>query len=318
MIDMHGIHIVSTGRALPKKKVTNHDLGKIVDTYDEWIVERTGISQRYFCQDETCATLAIEAAENAVKEAVKKENLQLEDIGVVIVATSSGEYVLPSTACLVQKALGIPAQTIAFDIGAACSGFLYGLQVCRGLLRDGNKKYALLIGSEELSRIMDFTDRSSCILFGDGAGAAVIRLEEGFFYHKSWADGNIGALSCKGAGNKDSVIKMDGKQVFRFAVKALKQGIDEVLREANMTLDDVDHIICHQANRRIIEHVIKKMPEYEHKFYINIEKYANTSAASVPIVMDEMRHKKLLHKGDVVLVVAFGAGLTWGSALFNY
>ena len=318
MSDMHGIHIVSTGRALPKKKVTNHDLGKIVDTYDEWIVERTGISQRYFCQDETCATLAIEAAEIAVKEAVKKENLQLEDIGVVIVATSSGEYVLPSTACLVQKALGIPAQTIAFDIGAACSGFLYGLQVCRGLLRDGNKKYALLIGSEELSRIMDFTDRSSCILFGDGAGAAVIRLEEGFFYHKSWADGNIGALSCKGVGNKDSVIKMDGKQVFRFAVKALKQGIDEVLKEANMTLDDVDHVICHQANRRIIEHVIKKMPEYEHKFYINIEKYANTSAASVPIVMDEMRNKKLLHKGDVVLVVAFGAGLTWGSALFNY
>lgn len=315
---MHGIHIVGTGRALPKKKITNHDLGKIVDTYDEWIVERTGISQRHFCQEETCATLAIEAAKKAVERAVSRENFKLEDIGVIIVATSSGEYILPSTACLVQKALGIPAQTIAFDISAACSGFLYGLQVCRGLLRDGNKKYALLIGSEELSRIMDFTDRSSCILFGDGAGAAVVRLDEGFFYHKSWADGNIHALSCKGVGNKDAKILMDGKEVFKFAVRALKQGIDEVLNEAGMTLDDVDHVICHQANRRIIEHVMKKLPGYEHKFYINIEKYANTSAASIPIVMDEMRDKKLLHNGDVVLVVAFGAGLTWGSALFTY
>lgn len=315
---MYGIHIVSTGRTLPKNKVTNHDLGKIVDTYDEWIVERTGISQRYLCQDETCASLAISAAKKAVEEAVKKEKLTLDEIGVIIVATSSGEFVLPSTASLIQDALGIPTQAIAFDIGAACSGFLYGLQVCRGLLRDGNKKYALLVGSEELSRIMDFTDRSSCILFGDGAGAVVLRLDEGFFYHKSWSSGNTHAISCKGVGNNNAKILMDGKEVFRFAVKALRQGIDEVLKEASMTLDDVDYIVCHQANKRIIEHVMKKLPGYEHKFYINIDKYANTSAASIPIVLDEMNNKKLLRKGDVILMVAFGAGLTWGSAIFNY
>ena len=209
---MQGIHIVATGRALPKKKATNHDLGRVVDTYDEWIVARTGISQRHFCsKEETCSGLAIEAARKAVKQAVTKEGINIEDIGVVVVATSTSDYILPSTACLIQKALGLSQEIIAFDLSAACSGFLYGLQVCKGLLQQGNKKYALLVGCEQLSRILNFTDRSSCILFGDGAGAAVIELDDSLFVHKSWSSGDIEPLSCRGVGFNNA--KVDRKSV---------------------------------------------------------------------------------------------------------
>ena len=315
---MQGIHIVATGRALPKKKATNQDLGRMVDTYDEWIVARTGISQRHFCsKEETCSGLAIEAARKAVKQAVTKEGIDIEEIGVVVVATSTSDYILPSTACLIQKALGLSQEIIAFDLSAACSGFLYGLQVCKGLLQQGNKRYALLVGCEQLSRILNFTDRSSCILFGDGAGAAIIELDDSLFVHKSWSAGDIEPLSCRGVGFNNAKVVMDGKAVFKFATKALKQAVDEVLEKADMTMDDVDYVICHQANRRIIEHVIKKFPEHEYKFYINIDKYANTSAASIPIVMDEMLEQKILKPGMKVLAVGFGAGLTWGGALFT-
>lgn len=315
---MQGIHIVATGRALPKKKATNHDLGKMVDTYDEWIVARTGISQRHFCsKDETCSSLAIEAARKAVKQAVAKEGIKIEDIGVVIAATSTSDYILPSTACLIQQALGLSNEIIAFDLSAACSGFLYGLQVCRGLLQQGNNKYALLVGCEQLSRILNFTDRSSCILFGDGAGAAVIELDDSLFVHKSWSSGNTDVLACRGVGFNNAKVTMDGKEVFRFATRAFKQALDEVLAKAEMTMDDVDYVICHQANRRIIENVIKKFPEHEYKFYINIDKYANTSAASIPIVLDEMMEQKILQQGMKVIVIGFGAGLTWGGALFT-
>lgn len=315
---MQGIHIVATGRSVPKSSVTNHDLSKTVDTSHEWIVERTGIYKRYFCEEgESCKTLALNAAKKALAEAMEKEKIALEDIGVVVVATTTPDYATPSTACLIQKELGLSKETMAFDISAACSGFLYGMQICKGLLQTGKKRYALLIGSEQLSRIMDFSDRGSCILFGDGAGAAILRLDESLFVHRAWSDGNEEALYCKGVGSDEAFIRMNGQDVFKFAVRVLKQGIESVLEDANVSIEDVDYIVCHQANRRIIEHVMKKYSGQEEKFYINIDNYANTSAASIPIALDEMREKGLLKTGMKVVAVGFGAGFTWSSALFT-
>ena len=314
---MKGIHIVATGRAIPKKILTNDDMSKIVDTSDEWIVERTGISQRHICEEETCKSLAVEAAKKAIEEAIEKEGLDRKDIGVVVVATATSTYAFPSTACLVQKELGLEKDTMSFDIAAACSGFIYGLEVCRGLLRGNQKKYALLIGSEQLSRIVDFTDRSSCILFGDGAGAAILRLDDSTYAHKAWSDGNADVLSCEGVGVDGAKLKMDGQEVFKFAVRALKQGMEEVMADAGVSIEEVDYVVCHQANRRIIEHVMKKYPGQEEKFYINIAEYANTSAASIPIALDEMREKGLLKEGMKIVTVGFGAGLTWSSALLT-
>lgn len=322
---MNGIHIVATGSALPKRVVTNHDLSKIVETSDEWIVTRTGIESRHICEEETGVSLAIEAAKAAVEEALaqasvtgengEKEPFSTEEIGAVVVATATPDYVFPSNACLVQTALNLSKETMAFDLSAACSGFLYGMEVCRGLLRGSKKKYALLIGSEQLSKIVDFTDRSSCILFGDGAGAAILRLDDSLYVHKAWSDGNITPLFCKGVGNNDAKLSMDGKEVFKFAVRVLKQGIDSVLSEADLTIEDVDYVVCHQANRRIIEHVMKKYNGQDDKFYVNIQSVANTSAASIPLALDEMRKKQLLKPNMKVVFVGFGAGFTWSSAL---
>lgn len=321
---MQGIHIVATGRAVPKKIVTNDDLSKIVDTSHEWIVTRTGICQRHICEEETCTTLAIEAAEKAVAEAIEKEGITLEDIGVVVVASVTSEYNFPSTACLVQKALGLPKETMSFDIGAACSGFIYGLEVCRGLLMARQTqvdavrgKYVLLVGSEQLSRVLDFTDRSSCILFGDGAGAALLRLDDSLYAHRAWSDGNEEILFCKGAGAEKCKLQMEGQEVFKFAVRVLKQGLDTILEDAGLGIEDVDYVVCHQANKRIIEHVMKKYPGHEQKFYMNIENYANTSGASIPIALDEMREQGLLQEGMRVVMVGFGAGFTWSSALLT-
>lgn len=316
---MYGIHIVATGSALPKQIVTNDDMSKIMDTSHEWIVTRTGIESRRYCEEETSTTLAVSAAGHAIREALEQseENFSVDEIGAVIVATATPEYAFPATACLVQKALNLPEETMAFDLSAACSGFLYGMEVCRGLLCGSKKKYALLIGCEQLSRIIDFTDRASCILFGDGAGAAILRLDESTYVHKAWADGNAQPLSCKGAGHNDAKIVMDGKEVFKFAVQVLKQGIDSVLSEADMEISDIDYVVCHQANRRIIEHVAKKYKGQEEKFYVNIQNVANTSAASIPIALDEMRSKGLLKKDMRLILVGFGAGFTWSSALIT-
>ena len=314
---MRGIHIVGTGRALPEKILTNEDMSRLVDTSDEWIVTRTGIRQRYICGQETCASLASEAAKKALQEAAEKEQVRPEEIGAVVVATATSDYDFPSTACLVQKELGLSSETMAFDLAAACSGFLYGLEVCRGLLTDSRKKYVLLIGSEQLSKITDYTDRQTCILFGDGAGAAVLRLDDSLYVHRAWSRGSSESLYCEGVGTDGAKLKMDGSEVFRFAVRAFTQGMEDVLMEAGVRLEEVDHVICHQANRRIIEHVMKKYPGQEDKFYINIERYGNTSAASIPIALDEMREKGMLKEGMRVLAVGFGAGFTWSGALFT-
>lgn len=310
---MKGLNIVSIGSALPKKKVTNDDLSKLVDTSNEWIVTRTGICSRYICEEETCSSLAIEAA----RKAVDKAGISVEDIGVVVVATATPDYAFPSVACQVQKALELPKSTMAFDISAACSGFLYGLKVCKGLLEGNSKKYALLVGSEQMSRITDFTDRSTCVLFGDGAGAAILELSDNELVHKAWSDGNENVLYCKGVGCDDSKIHMEGQEVFKFAVRVIKEGIDAVLEESGYGFEDIDYVVCHQANERIIDHISKKYKAPEGKFYKNIKDYANTSAASIPIALDSMYNKDLLKKGMKIVLVGFGAGFTWSSALIK-
>ena len=308
---MQGIKIVATGRALPQKVVTNDDLSRLVDTSDEWISTRTGIRQRYFCEEETCQSLAILAA----KRAVEKAEIDKKQIGLVIVATATGDYVFPSVACMVQNALGLETEVLAFDLSAACSGFLYGLGVCRSVLSGQDKKYALLIGSEQMSRILDMEDRSTCVLFGDGAAAAVLTLEENEFYQKAWSDGNDEVLSCKGVGYKNQHLLMEGSKVFKFAVKAIAQGIDEILEKAEKTIKDIDYVVCHQANERIIDHVSRKYKGVT--FYKNMDRYANTSAASIPIALDEMYEKGMLKEGMQIICVGFGAGFTWSSALLT-
>lgn len=310
---MQGIQIIGTGRALPDRIVTNDELCKVVDSSDEWIRTRTGICQRYVCANETCVSLASEAA----RKAINCRNIDIEDIGVVLVATSTADTAFPSTACMVKKELGIPDDVMSFDISAACSGFLYGMEICRGLLLAGKKRYALVIGSEHLSKIMDYEDRASAVLFGDGAAAAVITLADTRYYHKAWSDGNDEVLWCHGPGRETGVLHMQGNKVFRFAVTALMNAMVSILDEASMTLDDIDYVVCHQANIRIIEHVMKKYPGHEHKFYTNIDRYGNTSAASIPIAIDEMIEQGLIGDGKKVLCVGFGAGLTWSSVIIT-
>ena len=308
---MQGIKIVATGRALPQKVVTNDDLSRLVDTNDEWISTRTGIRQRYFCEEETCQSLAILAA----RRAVEKAEIDKKEIGLVIVATATADNVFPSVACMVQNALGLEKEVLAFDLSAACSGFLYGLGVCRSVLLNQDKRYALLIGSEQMSRILDMEDRSTCVLFGDGAAAAVITLEENEFYQKAWSDGNEEVLSCKGVGYENQHLLMEGSKVFKFAVKAIAQGIDEILEKAGKTMEDIDYVVCHQANERIIDHVSRKYQGV--KFYKNMDRYANTSAASIPIALDEMYENGILKEGMQIICVGFGAGFTWSSALLT-
>lgn len=317
---MKGIKIISTGRSIPETVVSNDDLSRIVETNDEWITTRTGIKNRHKCDGESCASLAVAAAKKAVEKAIKTQMIHKEDIGAVIVATSTPDYVFPSVACIVQKELDLPEDTVAFDISAACTGFLYGLQIAHGLINTISKKHILVVGSEQMSQIVDYTDRGTCILFGDGAGAALVSTTDTRYIQKSYSRGNIEVLNCGGVGRKDCHIHMKGNDVFKFAVTVLNQGIDEVLEEAGITMEDVDYVICHQANKRIIDHVRKKYPEYSDKFFINIEDYGNTSAASVPIAIDELV-EKLADNGEKkevkLLCVGFGAGLTWSAALVN-
>lgn len=347
---VNGIRIVGTGRAVPNRRLTNDDLSRMVETNDEWIRTRTGIRERRICEEETSVSLAVEAAKCAMESAA--ETLQTErntvagraaeqaldwsngdvepdaqpedvsgyiksEIAVILVATTTPDYAFPSTACLVQKALELPDEVMSFDISAACSGFLYGLDICRGLLANAKKRFALVIGSEQLSRITDYTDRGSCILFGDGAGAALVELRDNLYVQRQWSRGDCEALRCPGVGNDGAKLFMQGNKVFKFAVTALQQGVEQVLSDARMTMEDIDRVICHQANLRIIEHVQKKYPEHAEKFYVNIDRYGNTSAASIPIAIDEMRRSGILPEGSRIICIGFGAGFTWSAVLLE-
>lgn len=310
---MKGIRLIAMGRALPKQRVDNHRMSEMVETNDEWIQTRTGIKNRYICEEESCVSLAIEAG----RQALERSQINPNRIGAVIVATATSDYVFPSAACMVAKGLMLHQDIMSFDLSAACTGFLYGLEMSRGYLATHEDKYVLLIGAEQLSRIVDYTDRSTCILFGDGAGAAILAASDREYFQVHGTDTNDTALYCNGPGKKEQFIHMKGNDVFRFAVTTLKKTIDQVLEGQGITLDDVDHVVCHQANARIIDHVKKKYKGYEDKFVINIEKYGNTSAASIPIVLSELYDSGKLEPGTRILSVGFGAGLTWSGVYFT-
>ena len=311
---MNGIRIVSTGRAVPSRIVTNDDMSKLVDTSDEWISTRTGIRQRYFCDGEMNWQLATKSARNAIE----KGNIDINDIGAVIVATFSPDYAFPSVACLVQKELGLRNDIMAFDLNAACTGFLYALNVAEGILNSSGEKYALVIGSEQISTRLNMEDRGTCVLFGDGAGAAIIKTSESKDYAcVMGSKGDLEALICPGQAMENQYITMDGKKVFKFAVSTVGSVINELLDKTENTIDDIDYVVCHQANERIIKTIIKQFNCNPDKFYMNMHQYGNTSAASIPIALDEMYEKGLLAKGKKIITVGFGAGFTWGGMLLE-
>ena len=311
---MDGLHIVGMGHYVPPHVVTNDDLSKIVDTNDEWISSRTGIRRRHFAENETNEDMATAAVEMAIQNAGIDKN----DLGVVIVATVRPDHLTPSMACMVQKRLDIPQDVACFDINAACSGFMYGIQIARGMLMQSKKRYAVVVGSEMLSKILDMTDRGTCILFGDGAGAAVLELSDQHRYFSVLgSDGNDDVLECPNH-NGTRYVNMKGSDVFKFAVSMVPKTIFELLDQAGLTADDIDVYVCHQANKRIVEMVAKKCKQDMSKFYIDMDEYGNTSSASIPIALSEMNQKGLIKPGMKMICVGFGGGLTWGGAYIEW
>ena len=314
---MNGLRLIATGGALPGRTVTNEDLSRVVDTSDEWITTRTGIRARHWCTDgENAATLAIAAA----RQALQRSGLAPADIGCCVCATLSAPDATPSVACQVQAALGLPENRPALDVNAACSGFLYGTAVARGLLATLGGKYALVVGCEALSRLMDPADRSTCVLFGDGAGAAVFELTaDPVPFALTLGARGSDAIHAGGPDRAGSApITMDGKAVFRFAVDALPKCLNAVLTETGRTLDEVDWVVCHQANSRIIDHCVRALKADPAKFYKNMERHGNTSAASIPAALNELAESGQLQPGQTLACIGFGGGLTWGGAIFQY
>ena len=309
---MTGIRILGTGAYAPEKIVTNDDLAKIVDTSDEWIKQRTGMSVRHYVGDNENHTYL---AEMASKEAIANANIHKDDIGVVIVCTVSADYFSPSAACLIQGRLGLPNDVIAIDIGAGCSGFIFGLETIRALMMARNTKYGLIVGAEVLSKKMNMADRSTCVLFGDGAAAAVVELSDSLYSSVIGVDGDEEMINIK---SPDGYIHMDGQGTYKFAVATVPKVIEQAVQKANLTYDEIDYFVLHQANLRIIESIAKKVKQPMDKFVVNIDKYGNTSAASVGLALDEAVKNGKIKKGDKVLMCAFGAGRTWGAVVLEW
>ena len=299
--------IIGTGASIPELVWDNNKLAEMVETNDEWIRERTGIARRHIAKDMGATDMAIEAAKKAIESC---KEIQPEDIGAIIVCTLAQEEALPSVSCQVQAALGA-TNAFCYDLKAACSGFVFAYNTCMAYMQMGMIKNALIVGIEKLSSIVDWTDRRSCILFGDGAGAAVITAseEEGGMVMK--CDGSRGdVLICP----KGGTIEMDGQEVFKFAVRSVPEAINEVLDQMKLAKEDVDYYILHQANRRIVESVAKRLGEPIEKFPMNLEEYGNTSSASIPLLLDELNRSGKLPKGSKLIMAGFGAGLSWGAS----
>ncbi len=322
-------HITGWGMAIPEKILTNDEIAKIVETNDEWIVSRTGIHERRIASpEETTASLATEASIKALEMA----NLPPEKIDLIIVSTSSPEYIFPATACLVQDNIGA-VNAGAFDLSAACSGFIYALNMATQAIRSYSARNALVIGSETLSRMINWEDRGTCILFGDGAGAFVLQASEdpgGLLSAVMRSDGSGGnALSVPAGGSKlptsaDTVakglhyIQMNGGEVFRFATRVMARSSQEAVEQAQLKMSDINLIIPHQANRRIIEAAARGLDFPMERVMVNVERYGNTSTASIPIATCEAVKTGRLHSGDKIVLVGFGAGLTWGAAVIQW
>ena len=316
--------IIGTGSCMPRNVVTNKSMESYVDTSDEWIVSRTGIKKRYISEkDENTGDLGYGAAVEALGDA----GIGPMDLDYIIVATTTPHSLVPNTSCYIQGKLGA-MNAACFDINAACTGFIYGLEIAQSLLNLKDKEYVLVIGTEVLSKITDFGDRSTCVLFGDGAGAAVLRKGEGILGIVTGADGTKGECLSTGdfavsnilAGVNESknLISMDGKEVYKFAVNILPLALEKALEKSDMKAEELDHIIPHQANVRIIESAAKRLHLPLDKFYMNIERTGNTSAASIAIALDEMNKKGLLKMGDKVSMVGFGGGLTYGAICMEW
>jgi 3-oxoacyl-[acyl-carrier-protein] synthase-3 len=321
-----GAILTGTGSFVPEKRLTNDDLSKLVDTNDEWIVQRTGIRERRVAgKDESTATLATAAARRALDAA----GLEPKDIDLIVCGTITPEMTFPSTACFVAASLGLTS-TPAFDVAAACSGFLYALETGASFIKAGRYRNVLVIGAETLSRITDYKDRASCILFGDGAGAVVLQRssdpKRGVIYSSLHADGSgWEMLFCKpgsrfpieegllGAG--DQYVKIKGREVYKFAVTRFEELIEDAMRKCELTPETVSLIVPHQVNQRIIDSAMQKLGLPPEKAFVNINKYGNTSAASIPIALDEAWRAGKIKQGDVIVFVAFGAGLTWANAV---
>ena len=310
---MNGLKLLGTGYALPTQVLNNDAMTAYVETSDEWITSRTGIRQRYFCAEgETATTLAIEAARKALADS----GLDRTQIGCVIVATSSGEYAMPSTACQVHKALELPEDIPVFDLGAACAGFLYAVDAARAMLLAHGGQAALVIGTEQMSRVLDMADRNTCVLFGDAAGAAVFALEEAAEY--TYVCGTRGDMAIMVGGPRSTLpMTMEGQSVFRFAVSTIPATVQALLEKGGRTLEEIDWVVCHQANQRIIDASVRRLGVPADKFYKNLDRYANTSAASIPLALAEMRESGKLVSGQRVILVGFGGGLTWAGLMMR-
>lgn len=312
---MNGLQILGTGRAVPEQIVTNDDLAQRVDTNDEWIVARTGIRERRFAAGETLTDLTVEAA----RKAMERAGVHPQDIGLCITATVTPDRLFPSQACLIHQKLGLPEDCPAFDLSAGCTGFLFAMGTAAAMLPRMNRPYALLMGGELLSRILDMDDRSTCILFGDGAGAAVVKTTENApWFAQMGSRGDRDILWAWGPGQERPYLHMDGQGVFQFAIKTVPQVAKQLLEKAGLDKDQVDWYVPHQANHRIVESAAKRLKVPLERFYENMDRYGNTSAGSIPIALDEMVEKGLLQRGQWVMCLGFGAGLTWGGALFQW
>jgi 3-oxoacyl-[acyl-carrier-protein] synthase-3 len=321
--------IISTGSYVPENVITNQDLEKIVETSDDWIIERTGIRERRIVNgNQATSDLAFEAASIALKRA----HLRPKDIDLIIVATITPDMPFPSTACILQDRLGAK-NAAAFDVNAACSGFLYGLHIANSLIRSGTNQRILLIGAEVLSKVTDWQDRTTCILFGDGAGAAIIEAtkeKRGILSTRINSDGSLSELICLPGGgsrnpcSRDSIlkrlnfIKMKGNETFKVAVRTLEELVIKTLEDNKLEPSQLSLLIPHQANIRIIQATAKRLNMPMEKVFVNIEKFGNTSAASVPIALDEAVQTGRVQDGDYILLEAFGGGLTWASSLIRW
>ena len=316
--------IVGTGSYVPEQIVTNDDLAKIVETNDEWIRTRTGIRQRRIATSEGTSDLAAKAAERAIEQA----GIKPEEIDLIILATSSQDYCFPSGACEVQGRVGA-VNAVCYDLSAACTGFVFALNTAQAFIQSGVYRTALVVGSEVLSKLIDWKDRSTCVLFGDVAGAVVVRADEtgilGFQMHSDGTKGNVLTCGARSNGNflmnqkpELSYMTMDGQEVFKFAVKKVPEVISQLLEKTGTPIEEIRYLVLHQANYRIIESVAKRLKVGMEKFPANMEYYGNTSGASIPLLLDEMNRAGKLNPGDKIILSGFGGGLTWGATLIQW
>jgi len=328
----HSVTISGTGSYVPKKILTNNDLEAIVDTSDEWISSRTGIKERRIASDtQSTSDLATEAARAAMLDA----NVSGEEIDLIIVATISPDAFFPATACYVQQNIEA-TNALCFDVSAACSGFLYAMQIAENLILSGQRNTALIIGAEKLSSMVDWEDRNTCVLFGDGAGSVILTSDKNSDKGRKLLSSSLGSdgrqtdilhvpgggsacpITPENADQKLNTIRMQGREVYKYAVNAMRRATEDALQKYGLGPEDVDMVIPHQANLRIIEAITDRMGIPKEKTFINLTKYGNTSAAAVAIALDEANKTKSINEGDTVLLVAFGAGLTWASYLLKW